>query len=267
MTAVRDTGALPGATIDPRQSQHVRVLTCGNVNIPKGKYYDHIHLPVEPDELVAAALQEVARGSQWVKVAADSPGPDMNYFDPQLMYPIEILREMCAAVHAKGARVAAHISGPRIGEFVQAGVDSVEHGSTMTADVLADMARRGVAWVPTLTTVAGATEMIIGMGLPFADAGRRCLAQLRHMLPLAEKLGVTVMIGTDEHPNDYAGEVNLLHTYGLSVKGALAAAAEKSRAYLGLPEFGDGSATGAVVFDEDPRERLEALGQPVMVVA
>jgi imidazolonepropionase-like amidohydrolase len=266
VTAVRDTGALPGAKIDLNACKEVRVLTCGNFNFPKGKYYDHIHVPVEADELVAVALQEVARGSQWVKIAADAPGPDMNYFDPNLMYPIEILREMCEAVHAKGARVAAHISGPRIGEFVRAGIDSVEHGTTMTADVLAEMAQRGVAWVPTLTTVTRATEMLINMGVPFADVGRRCMEQLRRMVPLAEKLGVTVMVGTDEHPNDYADEVSLLCEFGLSSKKALAATSDQARAYLRLPVFGDGATTGVVLFDDDPRERMEVLGKPSAVV-
>jgi len=78
--------------------------------------------------------------------------------------------------------------------------------------------------------------MITRMGVPFAEAGRQCVAQLKHLLPLAEKLGVTVLVGTDEHPASYADEVAMLRDHGLSPKAALAAASDSARAYFGGPK-------------------------------
>ena len=252
--AVRDVGALPGAKIDPATSSDVRVLTTGNLNAPTERFHPGIYTPVEADQLIDSALHDLARGSRWVKVIADFPGPDFNFFDPIVNYSFETLQQLCNAVHAKGARVAAHVSGSYVAEVVRAGIDSIEHGPMLTADVLAEMAWRGIAWTPTLTTVTRVCAMQVEMGVPYAASIKQYLAQLKHTLPLAEKLGVQILVGTDEYPDSYADEVQLLHKYGLSVKGALLSASDSARAYLGLPWLKEGEAADLVLFDEDPRD-------------
>ena len=50
-----------------------------------------------------------------------------------------------------GARVAAHTLGPDgVAALVDAGVDSVEHGTGLSASLIAEMARRRTALVPTM---------------------------------------------------------------------------------------------------------------------
>ena len=58
------------------------------------------------------------------------------------------------AVHERGAKVTAHatrLSGARV--CAEAGVDSIEHGFELDADVAQLMAARGVALVTTMTVM------------------------------------------------------------------------------------------------------------------
>lgn len=264
---VRDTGTLPGAHIDANSSTTLRVFACGNLNAPLGRCYPGKYVPVEAKDLVAYTLAELEHNQSWVKIMADFPGPDFNFFDPIVNYPIEVVRDLCTAVHARGARVAAHVSGSIVGALVSAGIDSIEHGPMMTPETLADMAQRGTAWVPTLTTVTHAVQQMIDGGAPFAHMAQQSMDMLHRTLPLAEKLGVPIMVGTDEHPEDYVGEVALLHAFGLSATAALAAASTTARAYLGLPSMADGAPADVVLFDQDPRIDIDVLKHPATVLA
>ena len=172
-------------------------------------------------------------------------------------------------MHEKGARVAVHSAVAWATEYVRAGVDSIEHGPALTPDALTEMAQRGIAWVPTLTTVAGIGEYLSTADVPpsLQDQARDSLRNIRALLPVAERLGVTIMAGTDEHPNDFVGEVCKLHDYGLSTRAALRAASDTGRAFLGLPAWQEGAPANVVLFDNDPRERLGVLGKPVAVLA
>ena len=265
--AVRDTGLLPGASLRAAATHPVRTTACGNLHAPAGRCYEGIYKAVEADELVAAGLREVAAGQRWVKVMADFPGPDFDYLSPIDNYPIAVIQALCEAVHAKGARVAAHVTGRLCDALVAAGVDSIEHGNHLTEDGLRDMARRGAAWAPTLSTVVAATDMMAAHGVPFIASWHAGLAKARELLPLAQRLGVTVLAGSDEQPAAFAREVALLHEYGLSPEEALAAASDSARAYLGFPSFEEGAPADIVLFDRDPRVDLNELAQPRAVVA
>ncbi len=226
-----------------------------------------MYVPVDAEHLVASALREVERGLRWVKIIADFPGPDFNFFDPIVNYPIDVVRQLCAAVHAAGARIAAHVSGPLVGDLVAAGIDSIEHGSMMTAEVLADMAARGTAWVPTLTTVTRAVTMMVQGGAPFAPSALRCIERLKQTMSQADLLGVPVLVGTDEHPGDYIDEVKLLCEFGLSTRAALAGASTIARSYLGLSGITDGAPAQLVLFERDPRDDLDVLAKPTAIIA
>jgi imidazolonepropionase-like amidohydrolase len=93
------------------------------------------------------------------------------------------------------------------------------------------------------------------------------MRNIRTLLPIAEKLGVTIMAGTDEHPGDFVGEVRKLHAYGLSARAALHAASGAARAFLGLPMWQVGAPADVALFEDDPRESLDVLARPVTVVA
>lgn len=265
--AVRDTGLLPGASVLAAATHPVRVTACGNMHAPAGRFHDGIYTPVEAGELVAAGLREAAQGQHWIKIVADFPGPDFNFYEPIVNYPVEVIRALCEAVHAQGARVAAHATGPLCDALVDAGVDSIEHGNQLTPAGLREMARRGAAWTPTLSTIVSATEMMASHNAPFVPAWRAGLAKVKEMLPAAQRLGVAILAGSDEQPASFAREVALLHEFGLSPEAALAAASDNARTFLRFPAFEAGAPADVVLFDRDPRLDLSALAKPAAVVS
>ena len=70
------------------------------------------------------------------------------------LWPDDVLVAAIDAAHAAGARVTAHVFGTdALPGLINAGIDCIEHGTGLTDDLIAEMARRGTALVPTLINV------------------------------------------------------------------------------------------------------------------
>jgi hypothetical protein len=145
--AARDVGQPPDA---PWLEQGDRLVAARTLLAPPGRYFPGLSEPTPPERLVETAVAQVRAGARWVKVIADFPGPDGNWFEAPANYPPETLRAMADAVHAEGGRVAAHTTGTAAADAVLAGADTIEHGPTLDEERIEEMARRGTAWVPTL---------------------------------------------------------------------------------------------------------------------
>ncbi len=255
---VRDVGAVPGATLPEAGGSGPRLLRAGRFLAPPGRYIPGLYEGVEPAGVVGAALAEVAAGATWVKVVADFPErfPDGGPALPN--YDLETLTRLVEAVHAAGARVAAHVTGRALADVVAAGIDSVEHGVRMDGEALEALGRRGGAWTPTLATT---TEML------GEERFARLVERLTPLLAGAAAAGVTVLAGTDTRPaGSLAAEVALLRHCGLSPVDALAAASTAARRYLGLPGVEDGAPADLVCYPADPRDDPEVLASPSAVL-
>ena len=255
VTAVRDAGTIPGFDLDADVGG-LAVISCGPLFAPEGRAYPGICTAVAPGELAGAVAARVAGGATWVKVIADFPGPDWNWFAANPMYPVEEIAEAVAVAHAGGARVAAHVSSPFVADLIDAGVDSIEHGPLMTPALVDAMAERGTAWVPTLSTVvAKHLDPLTGPGSPIAGYLTGAVyPNLAASLARAVARGVPILTGSDERPEgSVALEMAQLRRFGLSGDQALAAATTWARDYLGLPGLEAGAVADVVVFDADPR--------------
>jgi imidazolonepropionase-like amidohydrolase len=130
------------------------------------------------------------------------------------------------------------------------------------------MASRGTAWTPTAGTVLAAVAQLEAAGVePLLALARPHLERLEEMVPLAARLGVTILAGTDMlgHGN-LASEVAALQRLGLPAEDALDAASGAARAYFDLPAFGEGQTAEIVTYDDDPRDEPAVLTRPVAVV-
>lgn len=175
-------------------------------------------------------------------------------------YSIGSIAQLVAAVHKAGARVAVHSTIPDAGQLVAAGVDSIEHGIGLDEAALKEMARRGTAWTP---TIGALLALLDAPDLPPArrqhlHEGRERLTQL---LPVAARLGVPVLAGTDV-TGSIPREVALLSQMGLEPEHALAAASIWPRRFLGITATAD-----IVTYHHDPREDPGQLAHPAAVVA
>jgi imidazolonepropionase-like amidohydrolase len=230
---------------------------------PPDFFLSHLYEGTEPDEAVDWARQRVQAGAEWVKVITDYPGAGGNPLAPRLGYRLDLLGAIVDAVHAEGGRLAAHVMGPIVHEVVGTAVDSIEHGNWATEEAVREMAFRGTAWTPTLTTVLGHIAPIA----EHVPVARELLERQRRTLPLAAQLGVTLLAGTDEEPHgSLAHEIAALADHGVPPADALAAATTSARCYLGLKGLVDGAAADLVTYARDPREDLGVLLTPAAVV-
>jgi imidazolonepropionase-like amidohydrolase len=196
------------------------------------------------DELLAAALRQLEDGADLLKLYLDGPVPGEAPWTATEISPV------VEAAHARGIKVTAHsgfLAGARAG--VAAGVDSLEHGMELDADVCAEMARRGTALVSTLSVFRswrtfGATTHVERFT---SDAGRARVAareeRAQESVRLAKAAGVRIACGTDfgggsTRANQLAWEVESLVAAGLEPWEGLAAATWRGGELLGEPEAG-----------------------------
>ena len=259
---LRDAGGNPDLTLELARDPDSGVLAAGRFLAPDGYYFPDLHDPVDAADLTAAAVAQIAAGAQWVKLVADFPYRLERGVPPTASYPVEAVREMIAAVHAAGGRVAAHTMTDLVAELVEAGVDSVEHGTALDDGTLRAMAASGTAWTPTLS--ASITEH---PGLPdrAIKIFRERRERLRHLLPLAHRLGVPVLTGTDV-VGSITNEVAELVHCGVDPTDALRAATTTARTFLGRPALADGAPADVVTYHDDPRTDPEVLTSPAAVV-
>jgi len=278
-TADRDTGALTlrdcGSPVDTRwideRSDLPQIIRAGRHIARPKRYARGVGIEVEPSDLVSAVEQEIARGDGWVKLVGDWIDRDLEDLAP--LWPRAELEAAITRAHELGARVTAHCFGEdALPDLVGAGIDCIEHGTGLTPDVIALMAERQVALVPTLINIARFPE--------FADRGHRFPTYAEHMRSLhrtvdervraAHEAGVPIYAGTDAGSEVVHGriadEVLALHAAGLSPSDALAAASWSAREWLGVADgLAGGSEASFVVYPADPVD-LAVLRHPSHVV-
>jgi len=105
--------------------------------------------PVDAETFRQQVEARIAAGSDWIKVFG-SRGSYQSVDTTQTV-PFEVMKAVVDAAHAKGHRVAIHSYGPSgVKDAVRAGADSVEHGIDLDDETIAEMAKRGTVWVPTI---------------------------------------------------------------------------------------------------------------------
>jgi imidazolonepropionase-like amidohydrolase len=226
-----------------------------------GQFFDGWGRRADHDSLPAMAAAQAAR-TGWAKLIADwLPGNDV--------LPVAVLRDVVAAVHAVGGRVAVHSQHPAGGAAaVEAGVDSLEHGMCLDPGLLPRMARQGTALTPTLSVITGS----------LAEVHRRPESPRKvwylsgatvhgDLAAAAAEAGVTILAGTDSRPcGRVIDEIRALADAGVPPHQAIGAASWAARSYLGMAGLTEGAPADAVIYDADPRLDLSQLAAPRAVV-
>jgi imidazolonepropionase-like amidohydrolase len=105
--------------------------------------------PPDPEAMRATAAERLKVPADWVKVFGSRGG--FQNVDSTQTVSFEEMRAIVETAHAAGRPVAIHSYGPSgVRDAVRAGADSVEHGVDLDDETLAEMARRGTVWVPTV---------------------------------------------------------------------------------------------------------------------
>jgi imidazolonepropionase-like amidohydrolase len=143
----------------------------------------------------------------------------------------------------------------------------------MTDAAIQGMVRRAIAWVPTLFPGAGrvAAEFVRSIGLPRATVEwiRTIFDRQPEMVGRAARAGVRILAGTDAGQGPHGmivEQVRLLIEAGLTGEQALGAASWDARAFLGFPGLTEGASADLAIYDKDPRERIDALERPALIM-
>src|ERR1700687_4430237 len=161
VTTVRDLGADQYMDIAMRDLIHrgemigPRMFVCGyglyitntpykpGLNPPAGGISDGV------PEVLRAVRQQIAAGADVIKLyASTGTDDDVTQFET---YSYDEIKAAVDAAHQFGKKIAIHSYGPDgARDAVRAGTDSLEHATDMDDATIAEMARRGTYYVPTI---------------------------------------------------------------------------------------------------------------------
>ncbi len=272
----RDAGALllrdAGAPVDNTGVQQredlPRLVRAGRHIARTGRYIRNLGVEVEPADLVAEVERQAARGDGWIKLAADWIDRSVGELTPT--WPDDALTAAIGRAHELGVRVAAHVFGEQaLPGLINAGLDSIEHGTGITADLLDELARRRIAVVPTLINVdtfPSIADSAAAKYPAYAAHMRALHLSSRQRIRDAFDAGVPIYTGTDAGGSLPHGlirdEITALVGAGIPQSEVIAQASWRARQWLGFAGLTEGAPADLVVYDADPRLELATLHEP-----
>lgn len=272
-----DAGDLPGP----------RVLASGPPLGITGGHCDENLLPFEfhkEADGVADGVQGVQRrlrevikyGADVIKFCATG-GVLSKGDDPKAsQYTLEEMRALVADAHRLGRRVAAHAHGGEgVRWAVEAGVDSIEHGSYVDDAAIAAMKTKGTYLVPTLYLadwfLANAERLHVP---PFIlEKAKQVMPAAEKAIARAVKAGVKIAYGTDSavYPHGLNGkQFAVLVRVGMSPAAAIQSATWNAADLIGWSDrvgiVASGRFADLVAVDGDPLQDVSLLEKPRFVM-
>jgi len=193
-------------------------------------------------------------------------------------FSVAALRAIADVAHAAGRRVTGHATcDAAIAAAVEAGFDSIQHGTNLEAATATGLARSNVGLTPTLDTRYFLNMHLEDPRVPEVIRTRARATSLSRggAYQVALEAGVTLTAGTDSGTTfvphgALATEVRLMHEGGLPVRDAIAAATWAAARELGMTgEIGTlapGAVADLLVVNGDPLIDVTALEDVARVI-
>jgi imidazolonepropionase-like amidohydrolase len=283
-TSVRNVGAGGYTDVDLRDA-----INAGQVSGPHmlvsgpplgitGGHCDENLLPIQyhvTSDGVADGIAEVQHkvrqnikyGADLIKICATG-GVLSKGDDPQAsQYTLEEMQAIVADAHRLGRKVAAHAHGAQgILWATEAGVDSIEHGSYINDEAIAEMKKRGTYLVPTLYL----EDWMLEKGnLPafyhqkMIDVSAVAKSNIKH----AMQAGVKIALGTDAAVYPHGLNAHELDVYvnqlGMAPLAALQSATVNAADLMGWTaktgSLEAGKWADIIAVDKNPLEDVRVL--------
>lgn len=222
-----------------------------------------------------AVRTELRAGAEWVKVMTSHRTPGVAEFTQQE------LNAIVSECHRLGRKAAAHASlHPAQQMCIDAGFDTIEHGTELTLAQIEQMRDKGIAWTPTIYVFAYALERLArqsghadetglsGRDLQTYHLYHASLRSYKQNFLTFANTGVTILAGTDlvfegAPAAPVSEELRCMVELGLPPVRAIATATGNSARVLGLAgEIGalvEGALADILVVEGDAAADIRAL--------
>ena len=275
VTSARDVGSRFGVSIDIARETASgtipgpRILAAGEwLQFPGTWPPGLTRLTETPEDLLIAIREMIAKGAGLIKVGATGFRPNGDQFAS--LGP-EALGIAVRTAHEAGLKIAAHcvgFEGSR--QAVEAGIDSVDHGSHLDDETIRLMAEKGTYLVPTLSPPDNQERLFDMLDLPREQlaATQARKAHSRDSFQRALKAGVKIAAGTDAGGSSVrhgflVREIELMVDAGMTPKEALESATREGATLMGIEDqvgtIEVGKQADMVLIDGDPHSDPAAL--------
>jgi imidazolonepropionase-like amidohydrolase len=283
-TTIRNVGASGFTDVALRDAINAgdvpgpRMLVSGPALSITGGHCDDNLLPFEwhvQSEGVADGIEAVQHktreiikyGADLIKICATG-GVLSKGDDPQAsQFTLEEMQAIVADAHRLGRKVAAHAHGAQgILWATEAGVDSIEHGSYINDEAIAEMKKRGTYLVPTLYLEDWMLEF--GNLPPFYHQKMLdTIAVAKNNIKHAMQAGVKIALGTDAAVYPHGLNAHELDVYvnqlGMAPLAALQSATVNAADLMGLSaktgSLEAGKWADIIAVDKSPLDDVKVL--------
>jgi imidazolonepropionase-like amidohydrolase len=237
------------------------------------------HTADGPDECRKLVRAYARDGADLIKICTSggvlSLGDEVGWRN----YTLDEVRAIVDEAHALGKKVAAHAhTRAAILQALEAGVDTLEHGSDLDPALVERMVKQGTWLCPTLAI----TEFVITRGavrgIPRAaiEKGEPIRRRRTESMVMAYRAGVKIFMGTDSCNTmpfgSHAWELELMQRdIGMSPMEAIVASTSSAAGALGLGDktgtIEPGKWADLLVVDGDPLADLRILQDQARLLA
>ena len=294
VTSARDVGssdfidvALRNA-INDSLAEGPRMLVAGHAIGSTGGHCDSAPVPPDrmkpagtlegvcngPESCRLAVREQMKYGADVIKICAS--GGVLSESDPvdvPQLTPAELGAIMSEA-HAWRRKVAAHAHGDLAAkQAIEAGIDSIEHGSFLTPATLQLMKQKGVYLVPTRMTQLWVDRKADTYPPKIAGKARAAYAAHTGMMKNALRIGVPIAFGTDAAVYPHGMNAQEFGDYvdvGMTPAAALMTSSQGSAKLLGIDAdtgtLEAGKYADIVAVPGDVLKNIRATEHPLMVM-
>ena len=248
---------------------------------PCGLSSDFPRLPGMPDGIADGVegcrrkVREIIRaGADWIKIATSGGVSSLHGGPTTRQFSREELRVMVDEAHAAGKGVMVHAhGGDGLTMCLEAGVDTIEHGSLAEDAELERMAKQGTWLVPTLSVTQCMTDRLAAdpQALPAFLASKlpAVYDRQRRTVRKALELGVKVAMGTDAggfgHAQN-AKELVYLVEAGATPMQAIVASTKMGAQLLGMGDslgtLEAGKLADLILVEGNPLDDITVVADP-----
>jgi imidazolonepropionase-like amidohydrolase len=272
VTTIRDlgmngTGPLAKRAIDEGLAPFVRLFSNGRAICTTGGHTWWCCREADGIDDCRRAIREQARaGATWIKIMGSHELPQFTRAE---------LEALVDEGHLNGLRVTAHATfDEAIRRVVEAGVDCVEHGGSMSEDTIKMMLDRKTWLVTTFSPLVLQAQRGLAAGMPAHEVERRKrqMAEPERFAGnrAAAAAGIPIAFGTDAGSpvvphNEIVEELKFMVSVGVcdDTWAALRSITIRAAELLGIDDklgtLEEGKTADVVVVGQDPVDDLEGL--------